>query len=91
MCRIEQIPTLIVVAAARDRSNMFDYETFFRGRIDAKKADASYRIFKKVSRIATQFPSAVEHSGTEPRDITVWCSNDYLGMSWHPKVQQAVM
>ena len=78
-------------AAETDRSKVFDYENFFQEKINAKKADSSYRVFKKVSRMATQFPKAIECSADKPKDITVWCSNDYLGMSWHPKVQQAVM
>ena len=69
----------------------FKYEKFYKEKLDAKRADSSYRIFKKVSRIATRFPAALEHSAGNPKDITVWCSNDYLGMSWHPKVQEAVM
>ncbi|CAG5116951.1 unnamed protein product [Candidula unifasciata] len=50
----------------------------------------TYRVFKKVMRDATAFPYAYEHSTGKAKDITVWCSNDYLGMSWHPKVRQAV-
>ena len=72
-------------------TNKFDYEAFYDERLKAKKADNSYRVFKKVSRCASRFPSAMEHSTVEPRDITVWCSNDYMGMTWHPKVQQAVV
>jgi 5-aminolevulinate synthase len=72
------------------QAELFDYEEFFKQQLDQKKRDNSYRIFKKVSRKATEFPRAVEHSGGA-KDITVWCSNDYLGMSWHPKVQQAVI
>ncbi|ESN96631.1 hypothetical protein HELRODRAFT_189320, partial [Helobdella robusta] len=71
-------------------SNPFNYEKFLEGQLEAKKKDNSYRIFKKVSRKATEFPRALEHS-EGVKDITVWCSNDYLGMSWHPKVQQAVI
>lgn len=73
-----------------DRNKPFNYEDFYEKSIRTKKADSSYRIFKKVSRIATEFPAAVEHSAQDLKNITVWCSNDYLGMSWHPKVQQAV-
>ena len=51
--------------------------------------DHSYRVFKKVNRMAGSFPSAKEFSWG-PKDITVWCSNDYLGMSAHPKVKDAV-
>lgn len=72
------------------QAELFDYEGFFQQQLDQKKRDNSYRVFKKVSRKATEFPRAIEHSGGE-KDITVWCSNDYLGMSWHPKVQQAVV
>ncbi|KAG8238252.1 hypothetical protein J437_LFUL017816, partial [Ladona fulva] len=67
----------------------FAYENFFHEQINKKKKDHSYRIFKKVNRLANEFPSAVEYSWGE-RPITVWCSNDYLGMSCHPKVKEAV-
>ena len=69
--------------------NQFDYEEFFEAKIESKKKDHSYRIFKKVSRLGPSFPEAEEHTKGR-KNITVWCSNDYLGMSWHPKVQDAV-
>lgn len=69
----------------------FPYENFFHQQIMRKKKDHSYRIFKKVNRLAGpgQFPHAVEHSWGE-KPVTVWCSNDYLGMSCHPEVKNAV-
>lgn len=69
----------------------FPYENFFHDQIMRKKKDYSYRVFKKVSRLAGagQFPNAFEYSWGE-KPITVWCSNDYLGMSCHPDVKQAV-
>jgi len=67
----------------------FDYEGFFGDQIRKKKEDHSYRIFKKVLRSAEQFPAAAEFSQGR-RDVTVWCSNDYLGMSRHPAVLGAV-
>ena len=69
---------------------IFDYESFFNAELAKKKDDHSYRIFKKVSRSTTTFPMATECSG-QNKKISIWCSNDYLGMSWHPKVQAAVM
>lgn len=67
----------------------FPYEEFFHDQIMKKKKDHSYRIFKKVNRLAENFPGALEYScGKKP--ITVWCSNDYLGMSRHPLVINAV-
>ncbi|XP_052864801.1 5-aminolevulinate synthase, erythroid-specific, mitochondrial [Anopheles cruzii] len=69
----------------------FKYEDFFHDQILRKKKDHSYRVFKKVNRLAAegQFPRALEYSWGE-RPITVWCSNDYLGMSCHPEVKRAV-
>lgn len=69
----------------------FPYEEFFHQQILRKKKDHSYRVFKKVNRLAGpgKFPSALEYSWGE-KPITVWCSNDYLGMSCHPEVKAAV-
>lgn len=68
----------------------FGYESFFEAQIQKKKMDHSYRVFKKVSRDAVNFPAAREFSWGR-KEITVWCSNDYLGMSAHPAVTGAVM
>lgn len=70
-------------------TGLFDYESFFTDKIEKKKKDHSYRVFKKVLRKGPKFPYAEEHTGPL-KDISVWCSNDYLGMSWHPKVTEAV-
>lgn len=70
-------------------SRPFPYEEFFHEQIMRKKKDHSYRVFKKVNRLSGQFPRALEYSYGE-KPITVWCSNDYLGMSSHPKVKEAV-
>ncbi|CAG2055744.1 unnamed protein product [Timema podura] len=67
----------------------FPYEDYFHKQIMKKKKDHSYRVFKKVNRLAKEFPAALEYSWGE-RPITVWCSNDYLGMSTHPQVKEAV-
>ncbi|XP_022223924.1 5-aminolevulinate synthase, erythroid-specific, mitochondrial [Drosophila obscura] len=70
----------------------FPYEKFFNDQIMKKKRDHSYRVFKKVNRLAGDglFPHALEYSERTERPITVWCSNDYLGMSAHPSVKRAV-
>ncbi|XP_063605302.1 5-aminolevulinate synthase, erythroid-specific, mitochondrial-like isoform X2 [Penaeus indicus] len=72
-----------------EEQELFPYNDFFQEQIARKKADHSYRVFKKVSRMASQFPKAKEYSWGE-KEITVWCSNDYLGMSRHEKVREAV-
>eukprot|EP00795_Rhopilema_esculentum_P002199 gene2199-17793_t len=67
----------------------FNYNAFFNEKIKEKKDDHSYRIFKKVNRLATQFPYADDFSSKETKKVAVWCSNDYLGMSRHPDVVQS--
>ncbi|CAB1336187.1 unnamed protein product, partial [Coregonus sp. 'balchen'] len=71
----------------------FHYDKFFEKKIDARKKDHSYRVFKTVNRRATSFPMADDYSESLliKRDVSVWCSNDYLGMSRHPRVSQAIM
>ncbi|XP_033219086.1 5-aminolevulinate synthase, erythroid-specific, mitochondrial isoform X2 [Belonocnema kinseyi] len=80
---------IINVDSGPQEENNFHYEKFFHEQIMQKKKDHSYRVFKKVNRLAEQFPSAVEYSWGE-KPITVWCSNDYLGMSRHPAVTESV-
>ena len=65
---------------------MFEYEIFCKGEMDKKKRDGTYRVFPRVDRKAMQFPYARDR--ITDSDITVWCSNDYLGMSRHPKVRK---
>ncbi|XP_052466451.1 5-aminolevulinate synthase, non-specific, mitochondrial-like isoform X1 [Carassius gibelio] len=71
----------------------FRYDEFFEKKIEEKKQDHTYRVFKTVNRRATEFPMADDYteSLSFKRDVSVWCSNDYLGMSRHPRVLQTIM
>uniref|UniRef100_A0A3Q2VDK0 5-aminolevulinate synthase n=1 Tax=Haplochromis burtoni TaxID=8153 RepID=A0A3Q2VDK0_HAPBU len=71
-------------------SARFQYDAFFEKKIEEKKNDHTYRVFKTVNRRATEFPMADDFTSSlqEKRDVSVWCSNDYLGMSRHPRVVQ---
>lgn len=64
-----------------------DYENFFKSQIDGLKREGRYRIFADLERRVGEFPTATFHGeDSPPKDVTVWCSNDYLGMGQHPVV-----
>ncbi len=61
-----------------------DYRGFFEEAIEQLHAERRYRVFADLERIVGRFPMAIWRSGGEAREVTVWCSNDYLGMGQHP-------
>ncbi len=68
-----------------------DFDSIFRAQIDALKAEGNYRTFAELERKRGEFPRAANHKDGTVTDITVWCSNDYLGMGQHPAVVQAMI
>lgn len=62
----------------------FDYEAFYNAELQKKHQDKSYRYFNNINRLAREFPKA--HMSTSEERVTVWCSNDYLGMGGNPEV-----
>ena len=67
-----------------------NYQTFFEDQLAALQEEGNYRVFAELERHQGAFPHATNHKDGADREVTIWCSNDYLGMGQHPDVLTAM-
>ena len=67
-----------------------DYDRFFQQQIENLHREGRYRVFTDIERHAGDFPKATRRKDGAACEVTVWCSNDYLGMGQHPAVMRAM-
>ena len=78
-------------ATDHDYSAAEAYERHFRESLERLHGEQRYRVFADIERISGRFPAAKwRRSDGTVTEITVWCSNDYLGMGQHPEVVSAL-
>ncbi|MDP7546319.1 MAG: 5-aminolevulinate synthase, partial [Alphaproteobacteria bacterium] len=67
-----------------------DYDKLFADRLTDLRQEGRYRVFAELERQAGKFPKATRYHEAGQQDVTVWCSNDYLGMGQNEKVLTAM-
>ncbi|MEL7258364.1 MAG: aminotransferase class I/II-fold pyridoxal phosphate-dependent enzyme, partial [Pseudomonadota bacterium] len=67
-----------------------DFDAMFNAQLNALKEEGNYRIFAELERQCGSFPKAKSYDDNAPDEVTVWCSNDYLGMGQNDTIREVM-
>ncbi|MEO1379981.1 MAG: aminotransferase class I/II-fold pyridoxal phosphate-dependent enzyme, partial [Pseudomonadota bacterium] len=67
-----------------------DFDAMFNAQLNALREEGNYRIFAELERRCGAFPKAKSHDDDAPDEVTVWCSNDYLGMGQNRDIREVM-
>ena len=67
-----------------------NYDAFFKASLDKLRTSGDYRVFANLERHNGNFPHATSLGQDDPQEVTIWCSNDYLGMGQNADVMTAM-
>ena len=71
-------------------TGVMDFEAFFGDKLSQLHDEGRYRVFADLERHAGNFPKATRYTENEKREVSIWCSNDYLGMGQNKTVMAAM-
>jgi len=73
------------------RIEPLNFDAFFKDQLAGLHEAGNYRVFAELERKRGAFPRATRYrEDGSTHEVTVWCSNDYLGMGQHPSVVDAM-
>ncbi|MGA0913337.1 MAG: 5-aminolevulinate synthase [Candidatus Puniceispirillaceae bacterium] len=67
-----------------------NYREILKSKLNQLKSESRYRTFVELERQTGLHPHAVWNSPDGPKDVVIWCSNDYLGMGQNPDAVKAL-
>ena len=87
---LSALDTISFACVSRASLMAFNYKSHLQNALEEVRQEGRYRVFADLKRIRGKFPQALWRGPQGDHEVTVWCSNDYLGQGQNPVVLQAM-